>query len=53
MADFIRIDKTERPAVRPQAFALWRLGFRHFYLLTRTSASLPIPHSPPSDHQTD
>ena len=53
MADFIRMEQPERPVVRPQAFALWRLGFRPLYLLTITSASSPIPHSPPSNHQTD
>lgn len=33
----------EPPAASPQGFALWQLGFRPFYLLASTFASLSVP----------
>ena len=41
MTAFLALDEPERPAP-PRGFALWRLGFRPFYLLASVFAALSI-----------
>lgn len=41
MAGFMQVDEPPQPAPR-QAFALWQLGFRPFYLLASAFAALSI-----------
>ena len=42
MAQLIRIEEPQPPAAPSQAFALWQLGFRPFYLLASAFAALSI-----------
>ncbi|HEX6362737.1 MAG TPA: NnrS family protein [Albitalea sp.] len=42
MTPLIKIDEPRRAAAAPDAFALWRLGFRPFYLLASVFASASI-----------
>jgi uncharacterized protein involved in response to NO len=42
MATFVKIEEPQPAAADPHAFALWRLGFRPFYLLASSFAALSI-----------